>query len=248
LSGLVLTRIGYQPAAQPVATTTQRWDVAHRTVAVAARPADTVLVVHENANLGWHATLGGRELRRVVADGWQQGYIVPAGAAGTVQLDFTPDRTYRAALVVGGLLVLGLLAAVAWGSRGRANHWRAVPAPARSGRLLLPVAGVVTAGLLAGWAGLAVATLVAAAALALRLRRPAWAGVAAPVVAAGSYLAAALWLVLHHAGTASYAGRSAGLQVLCALALSAVCWSEWAAPSHAAASSAPRRTGSSASQ
>jgi arabinofuranan 3-O-arabinosyltransferase len=247
LSGVVLTRIGYQAAAQTVPTGPQRWDVAHRTVAVAARPPDTVLVVHENANLGWRATLDGRELRRAVVDGWQQGYIVPAGAAGTVHLDFTPDRIYRAALLVGGLLVVGLLAAVAWGSRGHAKHRRGVPAPARSGGLLLPVAGVVTAGLLAGWAGLAIAALVAAAALALRRRRPAWAGLAAPVVAAGGYLAAGVWLVLHHAGTASYAGRSAGLQVLCALALSALCWSEWAVPSRAAASSAPRRTGSSTS-
>jgi arabinofuranan 3-O-arabinosyltransferase len=248
VSGVVLTRIGYQPAAQLVVTTTQRWDAAHRTVAVAARPADTVLVVHENANLGWHATLDGRELRRVVVDGWQQGYVVPAGAAGTVHLDFTPDRTYRAALLIGGLLVLALLAALTWGSRRHAKHRRAVPAPARSGGLLLPVAGVVAAGLLAGWAGLAVAALVAAAALALRRRRPAWASAAAPIVAAAGYLAAGLWLVLHHAGTASYAGRSAGPQVLCALALSAVCWSDLAAPSRVAASSAPRPTGSSTSR
>jgi hypothetical protein len=144
--------------------------------------------------------------------------------------------------------VLGLLAAVAWRSTGRAKHWRAVPAPTRSGALLLPLAGVVAAGLLAGWAGLAVAALVAGAALGLRRRQPAWAGIAAPLLAAGAYVAAGLWLVLHHAGTPSYAGRSAGLQVLCALALSAVCCSEWAAPSRAAASSALRRTGSSTSR
>jgi arabinofuranan 3-O-arabinosyltransferase len=248
LSGVVLTRISYQPAAQSVPTTTQRWGVAHRTVMVPARPVDAVLVVHENASLGWRATLEGRELRRVVVDGWQQGYLVPAGARGTVHLEFTPDRTYRAALLVGGLLVLGLLAAVAWRSTGRAKHWRAVPAPTRSGALLLPLAGVVAAGLLAGWAGLAFAALVAGAALGLRRRQPAWAGIAAPLLAAGAYVAAGLWLVLHHAGTPSYAGRSAGLQVLCALALSAVCCSEWAAPSRAAASSALRRTGSSTSR
>ena len=248
LSGVVLTRIGFQPAARSVAATTQRWGVAHRTVAVAARPSDAVLAVHENANIGWGATFDGHELRRVVVDGWQQGYVVPAGAAGTVHLDFAPDRTYRAALVVGGLLVLSLLAAVAWGSRSRGKHWRAVPVPARSGGLLLPAAGVGAAGFLAGWAGLAVAAVVATTALALRRRRPVWAGMVAPVVAAGAYLAAGVWLVLHHIGTASYAGRSAGVQVLCALALSAVCWSEWAAPSRAALSSAPQRTGSSTSR
>jgi arabinofuranan 3-O-arabinosyltransferase len=248
LAGIVFTRTGYQPRTQNVAATTGHWGVAHRTVAVAARPADTVLVVHENANLGWSATLDGRELRRVVVDGWQQGYVVPAGAAGAVRLDFTPDRTYRAALFVGALLALALIAAVARGSRHRATHRRAQPAPERSGGLLLPAAGVVAAGLLAGWAGLIAAAGVGAAALALRRRRPTWAGVAAPALAGGAWLAAGLWLALHHAGTASYAGRSAGLQVLCVVALSAVCWSEWAAPSRAGASSGPRRTDSSTSR
>ena len=248
LSSVVFTRIGYQPAAPSVAATTQHWGGTHRSVAVGARPSDTVLVVHENANVGWRATLDRRELPRVVVDGWQQGYVVPAGAAVTVHLDFAPDRVYRAALLVGGLLVLGLLAAVAWGSRGRANQWRAGPVPARSDGLLLPVAGVVAAGLVAGWAGLAVSVIVAVAALALRHRRPAWAGVVAPVAAAGGYVAAGIWLVLHNVGTASYAGRSGEVQILCALALSAVCWSEWAAPSRAAVSSAPRPTGSSTSR
>jgi arabinofuranan 3-O-arabinosyltransferase len=78
-------------------------------VHVGAGPA-TVLVVHENSNAGWRATLGGQVLRAVVVDGWQQGWVVPAGAAGAVHLTYTPGRSYRVGLLVG---VAGLLA-LAW--------------------------------------------------------------------------------------------------------------------------------------
>ena len=41
--------------------------------------AVSFLEVHENYNQGWTATLGGRELAPVRLDGWQQGFVLPAG-------------------------------------------------------------------------------------------------------------------------------------------------------------------------
>jgi arabinofuranan 3-O-arabinosyltransferase len=84
----------------------------HRVITVA--PADTaqVLVVHENENPGWKATLDGTTLEKVRIDGWQQGYVIPRGRGGDVDLRFTPGKAYRIVLISGLALVvlLGLFA------------------------------------------------------------------------------------------------------------------------------------------
>lgn len=69
-----------------------------------------VLVFGQNANAGWRATLGGQVLRPVVVDGWQQGFALPAGDGGRVEIGFAPGSTYRVALITGGVAVLALLA------------------------------------------------------------------------------------------------------------------------------------------
>jgi arabinofuranan 3-O-arabinosyltransferase len=79
------------------------------TARVGEGPA-SVLSFHQNVNAGWHATLGGKSLRPTVVDGWQQGFEVPAGAGGTVVVDYPPGTAYRVALALGGLAVLVLLA------------------------------------------------------------------------------------------------------------------------------------------
>lgn len=88
-----------------------RWDAEHRAVQVGPRSAATLLVVPENINPGWVATLDGRALEPRTVDGWQQGYVLPAGSAGEVRLDFAPGSTYRAALLTGaaGLVLLAVL-------------------------------------------------------------------------------------------------------------------------------------------
>lgn len=93
----------------------------HRIVTVQASDVDQVLIVHENANPGWQATLAGQELRPVRLDGWQQGWIVPAGDGGAVDLRFTPGNSYRVALGTGLLLVLllALLGSIDLRSRRR---------------------------------------------------------------------------------------------------------------------------------
>ena len=83
------------------------WDAEHRTVEVAERDEPTLLVVPENANPGWVARLDGQELQDVTVDGWQQGYLLPEGPAGTVRLDFAPATEYRLSLATGaGAVVL----------------------------------------------------------------------------------------------------------------------------------------------
>ncbi|HEV7147702.1 MAG TPA: alpha-(1-_3)-arabinofuranosyltransferase family protein, partial [Pedococcus sp.] len=75
----------------PTVTPT-RWDATHRVVTIGPRIEDTILTVHENANEGWQATMNGRRIPSIVVDGWQQGYVVPAGlSSATVHLDFAPD-------------------------------------------------------------------------------------------------------------------------------------------------------------
>ncbi|RBY97735.1 DUF3367 domain-containing protein [Blastococcus sp. TF02-8] len=86
-----------------------RWDDEHRRVEVAARDEPTVLVVPENTNAGWTATLDGRRLETVAVDGWQQGYVLPPGPRATVDLDFGPGSAYRAGLAAGAGAVLVLL-------------------------------------------------------------------------------------------------------------------------------------------
>ncbi len=214
---------------------TGRWDPTHRAVTVGPRREETVLTVHENANEGWHATVAGRELRRVTVDGWQQGYVVPGGTStAVVHLDFAPDRLMRSGLALGLLAAFALLlGAVVPGRRGGSP--RAVtprvgtgPSPAVVGLVVLAAAG--------GWVGLAVG---AAAALAWSVAsRHARAAASLPWLAAGCYLAAVVRLAVDPWGSTSYAAGSAPAQTLCLLALGL----GFAVPVGTGASSAARGT------
>ncbi|HEU4675658.1 MAG TPA: alpha-(1-_3)-arabinofuranosyltransferase family protein [Motilibacteraceae bacterium] len=164
------------------------WGPEHRTVQVPAADVARVLTVHENANDGWRAALGGRALAPVRIDGWQQGWLVPAGASGVVTLDYGPARPYRAGLVVGGLLVLTLLALALLPAR-------AAPARPAARALQRPIAAPVVAAVVLvlafGWTGL-LALAVASAVLALvRGRGPGAGALAAGIAAAGAAALAA---------------------------------------------------------
>jgi arabinofuranan 3-O-arabinosyltransferase len=84
------------------------WTSGSRTLKIGAGPA-TYVQVAQNFNPGWVATLDGRTLNPVSLDGWEQGWILPAGASGTMTMVFVPDHTYRGGLLFGGLLLLVLL-------------------------------------------------------------------------------------------------------------------------------------------
>jgi arabinofuranan 3-O-arabinosyltransferase len=100
--------------------------------------------VAQNYNTGWHATLDGRALTAVRLDGWQQGWLLPAGHGGTVVMTMPADTSYRLALLFGAVLLV-LLAAGALIRRGRSDQ-----APTGPGRRVPTVVlGVLSLAVLA---------------------------------------------------------------------------------------------------
>ena len=70
------------------------WGAEYRTATIGPG-AQSYLEVHQAANPGWTATLNGRRLTPVTLDGWQQAFVVPAGAGGRVVMTFTPTTGYH---------------------------------------------------------------------------------------------------------------------------------------------------------
>ncbi|RCG24290.1 DUF3367 domain-containing protein [Streptomyces diacarni] len=195
-------------------STVRDWAGDERTVEVAGGPA-SYLVMHENANEGWKATLDGKELRPLRLDGWQQGFLIPAGEKGTVELKYRPATWYTAGLVAGGLGIAALLGlAFLAPRRGRPlgeDDEATVPAP---GPILGTVALTCVVALVAGPYALIVPALAV-----LARRRPGILVPVALVAMAGAGVVAALG-----AGSAVAEGRGAfghAAQALALLALTA---------------------------
>ena len=94
------------------------WGTENRAVTIGPGGV-SYLEVHQTVNPGWTATLNGRPLAPVTLDGWQQAYVVPSGAGGTVALTFTPTTGYHWLLGASVLALCALIAAAAWPSRRR---------------------------------------------------------------------------------------------------------------------------------
>lgn len=101
------------PAAVSRAVTIRSWQADQRRLSMGPGAA-SYLEVHENYNPGWAAALNGQQLTAVRLDGWQQGFLVPAGAGGMITLTFRPAATYHLALVASLLAAAILLAVTAW--------------------------------------------------------------------------------------------------------------------------------------
>jgi arabinofuranan 3-O-arabinosyltransferase len=158
--------------------------------------------------------LAGRSLTAVRIDGWQQGYLVPAGAHGHLVLTYGPDRAYRLGLLLGLVLALLVLVLALWPVRSSRRRESLV------GRSLGPrlVLGVGAAWLVvvAGWLGLVIALAVLAA-MAFRLQRTVFAQLA------GGLAFAAVLLVAWRPFPGSDAlDLAAGPQVLVLTALAVV--------------------------
>jgi arabinofuranan 3-O-arabinosyltransferase len=106
-------------AARPV--NVSNWQADQGRVSIGGGAA-SYLEVHENYNQGWAAALNGQPLTPVRLDGWQQGFVVPAGAGGTIMLTFRPAATYHLVLVGSALAVAILLALAAWSFAGRSGR------------------------------------------------------------------------------------------------------------------------------
>ncbi len=94
--------------AKPRTAHVVRWASNSRTIRVSAGPA-TYLVLAQNYNAGWVAKLGSQKLNPIRVDGWEQGYVVPAGHGGVVSLVMSADGPFRFWLAVGAALLVLLL-------------------------------------------------------------------------------------------------------------------------------------------
>jgi arabinofuranan 3-O-arabinosyltransferase len=100
------------------------WNQEYRQVRV-GQGAASYLELHQNENAGWTATMHGKTLRPVRLDGWQQGFVMPAGRGGVVTLTFKPVKFYHVWIILSVAGALGLLlTAIAGRRRERARELR----------------------------------------------------------------------------------------------------------------------------
>ncbi|KAA0111241.1 alpha-(1-_3)-arabinofuranosyltransferase [Mycolicibacterium sp. P1-5] len=197
------------------------WGADRREINVTRAPTARVLVVPESVNPGWVAHLpDGVTLTPVVVNGWQQGWVVPAGEQGTITVSFPSNRAYRIGLAVGLSLLPLLLLLTLVPPRRPTPTWK----PARPWALpLLAGAGVVAAGgLIAGVGGLAVFGIALLLGYLLRGRsrlrdRVTLAASACGLIAAGALLSRYPWRSVD-----GYIGHSPWVQVLALIAVGAV--------------------------
>lgn len=164
--GSVTLDPGLARAERVVQPVVRRWQAQSRVVDVPSSSSARVLVVHENANPGWTARLAGQPLRSVRVDGWQQGWVVPAGASGPVSLTFGPATPYRAGLLLGAALAVLLLVLALVRPRAPSS-----PGPDLESRRLRLITSSAAVLLVATFGLTAVAGLVFGAVLAVTVRR-----------------------------------------------------------------------------
>lgn len=202
----------------PTPAATGTWSSDHREVRASASPRPRVLVVPESVNPGWVArTAAGVRLTPVAVNGWQQGWVVPAGDPGTITLTFASNAQYRAGLAV-GLALLPLLALLAWWRRRRCDGDPPAAPWAPGG--WAAVAVLAAAAVIAGAAGVVVAGAAFALRYALRHRN---ADAVMVAVSAGGLIVAGAVLSRHPWRSVDfYAGHSASVQLPALISLAAV--------------------------
>ncbi|MFF4229289.1 alpha-(1-_3)-arabinofuranosyltransferase family protein [Streptomyces sp. NPDC001820] len=213
LTDITLTRGEVRPPAvnkQREATATD-WQGDRRSVTVGAGEA-SYLQMYENANDGWKATLNGKKLIPLRIDGWQQAWLIPAGAGGTVELEYEPVLLYDIGLI-GGAVAVALLAGLALVRRRGSAPDSAAMAPPAPGWVLGCVALTLVVAVVAG----PFALIVPALAVVARLRHSLLVPIAL-VAMAGAGIAAATG-----AGDPVSAGRGAFGPAAQLLALIALC-------------------------
>lgn len=206
------------PSATKIPVETGAWTPDHREIRVPAATAPRVLVVPESISPGWTAkTAAGSALTPITVNGWQQGWVVPAGASTTVTLSFDSNTLYRIGLA-GGLALLPLLLLLALVPPRRPRRDDQPVAPWNPGPWA--AAAVVVAGaLIAGLVGALVFGAAAAALYAVR-DRARWdrlltlGGTTGGFILSGAVLARHPWRSVD-----GYAGHSAGVQFLALIAV-----------------------------
>ena len=188
------------------------------------------LEVHEAFNSGWTASLDGTALAPVELDGWQQGFVLPAGAGGTVTLTYTPGAVYRDGLIAAaaGVVVLVLGALVRGRRRRRAAGTVRVAPEQQAGTGSWAgywVALVAVTALLVVVGGIVAVVVPLLAGLAYL--RPRWLPVVAAVAMAAAGVFAIVGVAMH--GVAAGSGALGGPAQVCALAALAAVLLPWPA-------------------
>ena len=148
---LLLRRVDAPPSAAAASTSASQsiaaagdggWAVPQR-----AQPG--MLVLSHNANPGWGATDGqGQALPSVRVNGWQQGWVLPAGAATVVHTRYAPQPWYAAGLAVGGVAFLALLVLWLLSTRPRGKPRNEI---AESDGGSVALSGALTGSASGGW-------------------------------------------------------------------------------------------------
>lgn len=210
-----------RPAATVLADT-QEWGPAHRQLTVTASAAERVVVVPESINPGWTARdTAGHVLTPITVNGWQQGWLIPAGTEGAITLSFGLNTPYRVGLI-GGLALLPLLALLAlWPARRRpvpaepAQPWQ--PGPVTTGVGVLAVCGA-----LSGFVGLLVGAAALGARYLLRNHESRCEKVTLACAAGGLILAGAILSRFPWRSVDGYIGHSPWVQFLTLISVATV--------------------------
>lgn len=196
-----------KPAATPRDVTVHTWGRSNRTAAVAAG-VESLISFPENFNPGWVATADGRELTPIRVDGWQQGWVLPAGGVEKVQMDYRPQAGYLVLLGIGlavsGLVLLAGLVMLMLLRRRPAPRLVDWPPPPPSGTALPTAVALLLVGLVL--LGPAAAVGLAAGMVVGRQDRGRWSLHRAALGAAGLVIASAVVDVLALPGWADTVG------------------------------------------
>ena len=198
-----------------------QWTSDRRVVEVPPSDSVRVLVVPESVNPGWIArSVDGSPLTAVTVNGWQQGWVLPAGTEGTLVLSFASNATYRAGLI-GGLALLPLLAALAF-LPARRTRALAPARPWHPATAVRAAALTAAAAMISGVVGALVAGLALALRQLLRGRENLWHAITVGTAASGLTLAGAVLSQNPWRSVDGYVGHSAGVQFLALLSVVAV--------------------------
>jgi arabinofuranan 3-O-arabinosyltransferase len=206
------------PTAPMSSANVASWSPDRREINLDREPITRVLVVPESINPGWVAhNANGAALTPVIVNGWQQGWVIPAGQDGTITLDFPSNKKYRAGLVV-GLALLPFLFALALtpGRRRRPDMQAATPYLSR----IAGVTATVLAGaIIAGTVGVIVFGTAIAVHYLLRNRQELRERVTLWVAPVGLILAGATLSRYPWRSVDGYIGHSPWVQLLAVLSL-----------------------------
>lgn len=179
---------------------------------IAASSTDRILLTKRAFNPGSYATLT-HPLSPISVDGGFQGFIIPAGYSGKLELGFSGQRPYQLGLAIGAVLgILTLLACLF--ILIRTPRFIPTPSAHEARDLWVSPLLVLILGVLGGWPGLLIGLLTLGI-LRFTLISP-------PLLIASTTTIAALWLSHAPWPQAHYAGDEAITTWLLLVALSAL--------------------------